>query len=290
MVVYDQKPAMKVAIINGLLNVLLAVVKLTVGWTVASNALISDGFHSVADVFSTVIVMIGIAFSRRRIDAKHPYGYERLECVAAVVLAIVIGVTGGGIGMTSCRALFFDTSAPSAIGGVAVVVAIGSIATKEAMFRYTRYVARKTGFTALEADAWHQRVDALSSIGGFIGIMGVRCGVPLLDPIAGVMISLLILKAAVSIFADAMRKMTDRACEESFENEIQNTVEMCEGVTAVEELKTRLFGSRVYVELTVTIDGELSARNAFGIVETVQSAVMSTFDVVKACSVHLHPL
>lgn len=281
--------AMRVAVLNLVLNTMLAFAKLATGVVLRSAAMLSDGAHSVADALSGVAVVVGIHLSARRNDARHPYGYERMECVAAVILAILVGITGVGIGIAAVEALFAvnDSAAPS--NSFAWITALAAILIKEGMFRYTRLAARKTASAALMADAWHQRTDALSSFGGLIGVVGANMGFPTLDPLAGVAIALLILKAAVGIFADAMRKMIDRSCDEALASQLIAHAQTVGGVCEVVELKTRLFGNRVLAEITVRVEAGLSAEEAYAIADAVKTTVESDFDEVKTCSVHIHP-
>ncbi len=285
------KTALYISYINILMNAALAVMKLTVGMLSGSEALVSDGVHSVTDVCSSIVVLIGIKLSSRRSDRQHPYGHERMECVAAVLLAGLVGATGIGIGISGVRAaLSIGTQDPTPPGVVALVVAVLSILIKEIMFRYTRRAAIRTNSGALLADAWHLRSDALSSLGGLLGVLGANLGVAILDPIAAVVISLLIIKAAVEIFVDAMRKMTDRSCDESLQESIADCVRKHTQVKNILELKTRLFGSRVLAEVTVEVDGALSCREAFDVARSVEETVRQEFEEIKDCAVHIYPL
>ncbi len=285
----QQNNALSVAWFNTAMNSLLAVCKITVGLLWASTAMLSDGVHSIADALSGVVVIVGIRLSSRRVDKQHPYGHERMECVAAVLLAVVIGVTGVGIGVAAVDTMRSISSDTPAATGYAWVMAVAAIAVKEAMYRITRHVAIKTGSSVLLADAWHQRTDALSSFGGLIGVIGANCGVPLLDPLAGAAIALLIVKAAVEIFMDAMRKMTDRSCDDSLSLRIRESIDSVSGVCAVRDLKTRLFGDRVLVEVTVQVESGLTAESAYAIAKTVKDSTESGFEEVKMCSVHILP-
>lgn len=283
--------AFRISYINLAVNVVLAIVKLSVGYLAGSSALISDGVHSVTDVFSSIVVLVGITVSSRHSDKKHPYGHERMECVAAVILSVLVCVTGVGIGVSGIQTIMNGKQETAvSFGGVALAAALMSIVIKEIMFRYTRRAAMKSDSSALLADAWHLRTDALSSLGSFIGIGGANMGLWVLDPIAAVMISLLIIKAAVSIFGDSMKKMTDRSCDEVLQKAIETCVKDCAGVCEVRELKTRLFGNRVFVEVTVDVTGEMSCREAFAIANSTASTVCRRFEEVKDCAVHIHPL
>lgn len=274
---------------NMLLNALLAAVKLTVGMLSCSEALVSDGVHGVTDVLSAVVVMIGIRMSASRRDARHPYGHERMECVAAVLLSVLVGVTGVLLGLSGLAALM-SPAAVGSPGAVALTVAVLSLGIKEWMFRATRREAQRTRSAALMADAWHQRTDVFTSLGGLIGVGGACVGFPMLDSLAACVISLLIVRAAVLIFADAMRKMTDCACDDGTAREIAAAACTVDGVLSVEALRTRLFGNCILAELTVCVDGRLGSSEAYGVMCAVKAAVEEQLSAVKECAVHIHPI
>lgn len=281
--------AMGVAALNMLLNILFAAVKLTVGLLAGSDALISDGVHGVTDVLSAAVVMAGIRFSSRRTDDEHPYGHERMECVAAVLLAVLIGATGVMLALSGVSGVLSPPKA-NAPGAVALTVAVVSVIGKEIMFRYTRQAARQTASSALMADAWHQRTDVLSSLGGLCGVAGAQLGIAVLDPLAACVISLLILHAAYDIFADAMRKMTDRSCDPETTQAIRACAQEVDGVLGVECLRTRLFGNRVLAEVTVCVDNVCSSQEAYAVAREVRQAVEDRFGIIKECTVHIHPI
>ena len=281
--------ALSTAARNMLLNVLLAVAKLTVGALTGSEALLSDGVHGVTDVLSAVVVIVGIRLSASKRDARHPYGHERMECVAAVVLSVLIAATGIYLGSAGAQSLCTPETVTSP-GMIALITAGVSLIVKEWMFRATRRQAERTRSAALMADAWHQRTDVFTSLGGLIGVGGACLGAPVLDPVAACVISLLIVRAAVRIFADAMRKMTDCACEDATANDITKTASEADGVLAVESLRTRLFGDCVLCELTVTVDERLSSSEAYGVMCAVKRRVEERVPVVKECAVHIHPI
>ena len=221
-----QKVVNKVSFITITVNILLSVIKLIAGIIGHSNAMISDAIHSASDVFSTFVVIIGIKLSTKKADKEHPYGHERLECVAALLLAFVLFVTGLGIGYDALKNIiqgqYSKLQMPSLL---ALVVAMISILAKEGMYWYTRYYAKKIDSSALMADAWHHRSDAFSSIGALIGILGARLGYPIMDSIASLVIFIFIAKAAYDIFKDAIDKMVDHACDEATESKLRDLVE-----------------------------------------------------------------
>ena len=285
-----QKAANKVSFITIIGNVILSVIKLIAGIVAHSNAMISDAVHSVSDVFSTIIVIIGIRLAAKESDKEHPYGHERLECVAAIILAMVLFITGFGIGAEALKNIFSGNYADLRVPGIlALIVAVISIAGKEGMFRYTRYYARQIDSGALMADAWHHRSDAFSSIGALIGIGGARLGYPIMDSVASLVIFFFISKAAFEIFKDAIDKMVDHSCDEETEKQIYNCVMENENVLGIDLLQTRIFGSKIYVDVEIQVDGSYTLQEAHNIAESVHEKIEQNFSKVKHIMVHVNP-
>ena len=284
------KTAVRVSTVSIIANTVRALGKVAAGFIANSSAMVSDGVHSASDVFSSFIVIIGVRLSAKKSDRQHPYGHERFECVAAIVLAVVLIVTGCFIGANAITALNsgdFDTMTEPGI--LAVIAALVSIAVKEGMFWYTRHYAKKIDSGAVMADAWHHRSDALSSVGALIGIVGARNGFPALEPIASLIICLFILKAAYDIFKDAVDKMIDRSCDIETEYSIRECVLKQEDVKGIDLLKTRVFGNRIYVDIEICADGNKTLCEAHEIAERVHDAVEENFPKIKHIMVHVNP-
>lgn len=282
--------AIRVSVITMAGNLLLSAAKLAAGFLAHSSAMVSDAVHSASDVLSTVVVMIGIKISRKSADKEHPYGHERLECVASIILSVMLAVVGIGIGWKGIQSIRYSGEKELHVPGVlALVAAIVSIVVKELMYQYTRSVAKKIKSSALMADAWHHRSDALSSVGALIGIAGARFGFPLLDPVASIVICAFIMKAVWDIFMDAVNKMIDRAADEEVVEKILASVKNVEGVIGIDDVKTRLFGTRLYVDIEIAVDGKLALNEAHGIAENVHDKIERNFEEVKHCMVHVNP-
>lgn len=287
----DSKLAMKVSAISVIVNLLLSVFKLIAGILAKSGAMISDAVHSASDVFSTFVVMIGVTISEKESDKEHPYGHERLECVAAIILSMVLAITGLGIGVTGIRNIANGESGVlEAPGLLALIAAVVSIAVKEWMYWFTRAAAKKINSGALMADAWHHRSDALSSIGAFVGILGARLGYPILDPIASIIICIFIEKAAIDIFKDSLDKMVDKACPEDVVDGMREIILAQDGVEGVDDIKTRLFGAKVYVDVEISVDGEKTLSEAHEIAQKVHDIIEAQVPNVKHCMVHENPV
>ena len=282
--------ANRVAFVTIFENALLALGKLIAGLIGHSSALISDAVHSASDVFSTIVVLIGVKLSSKESDKEHPYGHERLECVAAIVLAVVLLLTGLGIGYDAIKNIlggnYKELTAPTVL---ALVAAIISIVAKEAMYWYTRYYAKRIDSSALMADAWHHRSDALSSVGALIGIGGAMLGYPVMDSIASLVIFFFIAKAAYDIFKDAIDKMVDHACDEETEKAIYDAVLEQEEVLGIDMLQTRIFGNKIYVDLEIQLDENYTLKKAHDIAEEVHEHIEQNFPKVKHIMVQVNP-
>lgn len=286
----ENKIAMHVSAVSIAVNLALSLLKLLAGIIAKSGAMVSDAVHSASDVFSTFVVIIGIRISAKQSDKDHPYGHERMECVASIVLAVVLAITGIGIGITGVQKIIDGNYGDLEVPGIlALIAAIVSIVVKEWMYWYTRAAAKKINSGALMADAWHHRSDALSSVGAFIGIFGARMGFPIADAIASVVICIFIEKAALDIFRDAVDKMVDKACPEEIVNEMKALIEKQEGVCRIDDIKTRLFGPKIYVDVEIAVDGEKTLNEAHIIAENVHDKIESSFENVKHCMVHVNP-
>ena len=285
-----QKVANRVSMITIIGNIALSVIKLIAGIIAHSNAMISDAVHSASDVFSTIVVIIGIKLASKKSDKEHPYGHERLECVAAIVLAIVLFITGLGIGMEALKNIVSGDYENLMVPGIlALIAAILSIVAKEGMYWYTRYYAKKIDSSALMADAWHHRSDAFSSIGALIGIGGARLGFPIMDSIASLVIFVFIVKAAFDIFKDAMDKMVDHSCDEAMEKQLRDCIMRNDKVLGLDLLQTRIFGNKIYVDVEIQADASLTLREGHKIAEAVHDDIERTFPKVKHIMVHVNP-
>ena len=285
-----QRLAMRVSMVSIVVNLLLSVGKLLAGILGRSGAMVSDAVHSASDVFSTIIVIIGVRMSGKQSDTNHPYGHERLECVASIILATILMATGIGILLGGLRTIFSGSWEKLEIPGLmALVAAVLSVAVKEWMYWYTKAAAKKLNSGAMMADAWHHRSDSLSSIGAFIGIAGSRMGFLVLDSVASVVISFFIGKAAYEIFMDAVDKMVDKACDKETEQKIKELALGQSGVLGVDHLQTRLFGARMYVDIEIAADGKQTLYETHEIAEKVHDEIEAHFQEVKHCMVHVNP-
>ncbi len=285
-----KKVATRVSVVGVIGNVALTLFKLFAGIISHSGAMISDAVHSASDVFSGIIVIVGVRLSARESDSDHPYGHERFECVAEIILAVILFLAGGAIGLEAVKNIFSGAFAELTFRNpLALIAAVTSIVVKEAMFWYTKINAKRIDSPSLSAEAWHHRSDALSSVGALIGIGGAALGFPILEPIASIIICLFIFKVAFDVFKDAVDRMVDHACDGETESQIKTCAGEIDGVECIDLLRTRVFGNKIYVDIEIGVDKNLSVCTAHQIAEQVHDAIEDGFPQVKHVMVHVNP-
>jgi cation diffusion facilitator family transporter len=285
--------ANRVSVMTIVINAVFTALQFAAGILAGSAAMISSAIHTLSDLLTTFIVIIGVNMAGQKSDKKHPYGHERFECVASIILALILGLVGAGIGwegVSSIKGGEYASKIPGLSGGsLALAVALATIAVKEWMYWYTRAAAKKTRSGALMADAWHHRSDSLATAGAFAGILGAMLGFPILDPIASIVICLFILKAAYDVFTDAINKMIDQSCDDQTVSELKDLAMSVPGVKAVDDIRTRIFGSKMFVDIEIAADKDLPLMQAHKIAENVHDGVEKKFPSVKHCMVHVNP-
>lgn len=277
----------KVSINTLIINFLLTATKLIAGIIGNSMALISDAIHSASDVLSTFVVMLGAKLSSRKPDKKHPYGYEKVESIVSLILSLMLFGTAITIGVYGCKSIFnSEIAIPSQITAWAALL---SIIVKEWMYRYTKRAANKINSTSLYADAWHHRSDALSSIGSLVGVVGAICGLPILDPIASFVICLIIIKVAYDILKTSITQILDSSAPEEIEQQIKEIILNYKEIKGIDMLKTRLFGSKIYVDIEVKVDKGLSFEDVHELTHKLHDEIENSNASIKHCMIHANP-
>ena len=285
----DKSIMIRVSKVSVAANVFLSAFKLFAVVVGHSGAMIADAVHSLSDVAGSGLVILGAHLSSKESDREHQYGHERLECVISLILANVLLLVAAGIGIEGIRGMI-DPQSAAMPGMLALIAAVVSVASKEVLYWYTRAAAKKIDSVSLMAEAWHHRSDAISSVGSFIGIFGAMLGFPVLQPAVCVLIAVLIFKVGIDIYRETMNKLIDKACDDETAEKIKATIVAQEGVIALDEIKTRLFGSKVYVDIEIACDGTQSLYDAHRIAERVHRQVEELFPGrIKHCSVHVNP-
>ena len=281
------KEGLKVSLVTIIVNILLSFIKLIAGIFGKSSAMISDAVHSISDVISTFIVIVGLKISSKDSDTKHQYGHERYENVASILLSFLLFITGIIIGVDGIKNIYYKTYTNPTV--IALISAILSIIVKEWMYWYTIRVAKKFNSDSLKADAWHHRSDAISSIGSLIGIGFAMLGLTFMDTLASILISLLIIKISIEIFIESINKMIDSSCDKETIKNIENLVLKTKGVLEIESLKTRLFGNKIYIDIEICASREMSFEESHKLAHKVHDKVEKNIKNVKHCMVHINP-
>ncbi|MCI9126400.1 MAG: cation transporter [Eubacterium sp.] len=282
------KTVVRVSGVSIISNIILSLLKLLAGVFGRSMAMLSDAIHSLSDVFSTIIVIIGVKMAKKEEDSDHQYGHDRMESLASLALGAILFLTGALLIYEGIKKIYLgeEISTP---GSIALIAAVVSIVAKEGMYWYTKKAADRIHSDALRADAWHHRSDALSSIGSLIGVAGAMLGVKILDPVMAGIIGLVIIKVAYDIVKEAVDKMVDKACDEEIVRAMKELVLSVEGVEGLDLIKTRMFGTKMYVDIEISADGNLLLKQSHEIAEAVHDNIEKQFAGVKHCTVHVNP-
>lgn len=278
---------LKVSFVTIIVNFILSGIKLFAGIFGNSSAMISDAVHSISDVVSTIIVIVGLKISNKESDNKHQYGHERFESVATIILAFLLFVTGIVIGIEGIKNVINKYyQIPTYFAFFSAILSIG---VKEWMYWYTIKVAKKINSSALKADAWHHRSDAISSVGSLLGITFSMLGLVYMDLIASIVIAIFIIKIAIDIFIESINKMLDSSCDDETVKKIEKVVLKTKGVIEIEKLKTRMFGNKIYIDIEISANRNISFIESHNIAHKVHDNVEKKIDNVKHCMVHINP-
>lgn len=282
------KATVKVTLVGSVLDLLLGVAKIAVGFMAYSQALIADGVHSLSDLFTDGIVLYAAKHSHQAADEAHPYGHGRIETLATVGLGIALLAVSAGITYDAVDRLFH----PEALwvpGAWALVVATISIFTKEAIYHYTMHVAKKYRSNMLKANAWHSRSDAVSSIIVVIGVAGSMSGLAYLDAVAAVGVAFMIAKIAWDLAWHSLRELIDTGLEPERVEEIRGSILSVDGVKTLHILRTRLMGGDALVDVHIQVEPQVSVSEGHQISETVRQGLIGEFEEISDVMVHIDP-
>ena len=274
-------------------NTLISALKLTAGFIYGSAAVISDALHSVSDIFVGLLLLFGLKVSQAPADAKHNYGHEKIEAVITGMLATVLVLVGGLLAYGAVQSLIDGTTGTEHSPVLLVVMGV-SVLMKEAMFQIANHAGKKYGSPALKADAWNHRSDAIASLAVLLGLAGAMLfpHATFFEPVATLIVALFIVKAAISIYLDAVNKLIDRAADPETVNRISDIVRTVHGVQRIDSLKTRRTTYHIYVDLEIACDGALSLEKAHSIAQEVHDTLEHTYKefCIKHIHVHVNPL
>jgi len=270
-------------------NVVLSIVKLALGLIGHSQAVVADALHTFADVTTDLAVLLGVRYWAAPPDAEHPYGHGRIEAVIAAGIGGVVAFTAAGIGWRAVATLRSpDVASP---GGTALAGAVLSIVCKELLYRWTVARGRRIGSIAVTVNAWHHRLDALSSLpaAAAVGLSLVRPSWSFLDHVGAIVVSLICLHAAWSILRPTLGQLTDTAAGRAEVVRIEGIARSVVGVRDVHAVRTRRVGSATHMDIHVLVDPKISVRSGHDIAEAVKRRLLASGLGVADCVVHIEP-
>ena len=283
------KAGRTVTLVGVFVNVFLIALKLVAGVLGKSQALIADAIHSVSDLFTDAIVLLGLKLGHKAPDEGHPFGHARIETVASAAVGMALLVTALYIGVSSALGIYRHVEYhPTAL---ALLGAGLSIALKEGMYRYTAIVGRRIKSQLITANAWHHRSDALSSVAVFLGVAGARLKPAwhILDAYAALLVSFFIIKVALEILWKTLQEFTDRAPSPDVLNRIRDCSCRVDGVLDMHDLKVRTSGGRYQMETHIVVDGQMSVIEGHRIAKTVESCLKAEMEDLDQIIVHVDP-
>ena len=289
-----EKEIYKVTLVGSAGNVALLTFKFIAGILGHSSAMIADAVHSLSDFITDVIVLIFVKISSKPQDASHDYGHGKFETIASFVIGLALVAAATGIIVSGSLKLvdWAGGAQLEAPGKLALWAALFSILVKEVLFRYTAHKGKTLDSQAVVANAWHHRSDALSSLGTTIGIAGAiflgdRWTV--LDPLASVVVGVILVKVAVGLLKTSISELTECSLPEDVEKEIEDIIKSTEGVTEPHNLRTRHIGNRNAIEVHVRMDGNLSLHEAHERTVAIERQLKDRFGDNTHITIHMEP-
>ncbi|MFO7627389.1 MAG: cation diffusion facilitator family transporter [Candidatus Fermentibacteraceae bacterium] len=287
--------AVRVTWVGLVWNLVLTSFKFTAGFVGHSPAMIADAVHSVSDFATDIVVLAGLRFSGRPVDKSHDYGHGKFETMAATVIGAVLLLVGAGVFWAGATRIWacIGGQTPEAPGRIALAAAFVSIVVKEGLYRYTVSAGKRINSRAVIANAWHHRSDALSSVGTMFGIGGaIFLGEKwrVLDPVAAVIVSVFIVKAAYEILSGCLGELIESSLDDKVEAEIIGLAKSVPGVADPHNLRTRRIGRDIAVDLHIRVDGGMQVREAHGMSSTIEGLIRRRFGKSSFVSIHIEPL
>lgn len=284
----------KVTAVGSVVNALLVAFKFLAGIIGHSSAMIADAVHSLSDFVTDIIVILFVRISGKPQDRDHDYGHGKYETLATVIIGLILA--GAGIALCVSGLIkvigFFKGEVIPLPNGWALAAAILSIVLKEALFHYTRRVADVVNSSALRANAWHHRSDALTSVAALVGIGGAMLLGPrwtVLDPLAAVLVSAFIIKAAVGLMIPAMGELLEKSLSENDKALISSLIESTPGVVSFHRLRTRRIGSSAAIEFHIKMPGQTSLTDAHNVASEIEHRIRSRFGPATIVTIHMEP-
>lgn len=280
--------ARHVTLVGAIVNALLSVFKIMAGWLGNSQALVADGVHSLSDLATDALVLVVSKISSKGADEDHPYGHARIETAATAGLALILIGVAVGIGWPALQQLLAPIKNPPPTA-IALVVAVVSVFSKEVLFHYTMRVAKALRSTLLQANAWHHRSDAVSSLVVVAGIIGSMLSWQYLDALASLVVAVMIAMMGAQLGWSALRELTDSGLDQEALDTIEQTIIGVEGVCSMHDLRTRSMGGQTYADVDVMVDPRLSVSEGHRIGDEVRDRLYRDVALMSDITVHIDP-
>lgn len=273
--------------VSVLVNLVLSTLQIGVGVGVRSQALIADGIHSLSDLLADFVVLLAARHSHKAADLDHPYGHQRFETAASLLLGLLLLAVGVGMLWAAFEKLT-STQAPAAVPALALWIALFTLVAKEGLFHYMLAAAKRVKSSMLVANAWHARSDAASSLVVALGLAGNLAGYPILDPVAALVVGLMVGRTGWNFAWDALHDLMDRAVDDQEVEAIRATLLATPGVRGVHDVHTRKMGDMILVDAHLEIDASLSVEAGHDIAVAARRQVMQRHRVLNLMT-HVDP-
>lgn len=278
----------RVTLVGAVTNVVLTAAKMVVGWLGNSQALVADGVHSLSDLMSDVLVLAAARMGSQHADINHPYGHARIETVATGVIGVLLLVVAIGFVVSAAGRLLAPDTVPTP-SWITLWPALIAVVAKEALFHYTRRAARQVRSALVEANAWHHRSDALSSVVVIGGIIGALLGAPWLDTLAAILVAGMIGHMGWDFIWKSLQELVDTGLDEDEIRELRARIMAVDGVLSHHQLRTRRMGPRILVDVHIQVAGDSSLRTGHRIAQEVRRTLLEHDDDVRDVMVSVEP-
>jgi len=275
-------------------NAALALMKFIIGWISGSKALIADAAHSASDIGGSIIVLIGLKAAHKPPDKDHPYGHGKAESIAAIIVSLLLVYVGLEIAISSVKSIAGGVAeAPKGIALIAIVI---SIVVKEAMFQYKYRLGKRLNSQALIANAWEHRSDVYSSIAALLGVggamLGGYMGAPLLyylDPVAGCVVALMVLKMGYDLIRESIHNTMDHVLHEEDSQHLYETIRSVRGVQAIDDLRARELGPYLVVDVKISVNPKITVLEGHEIARNVKMTLLRKYSNISDVFIHVNP-
>ncbi|MFI4919528.1 MAG: cation diffusion facilitator family transporter [Legionellales bacterium] len=279
--------AKKVTLIGAGINALLGVIKLVGGWACHSHALIADGIHSFSDLFTDLMVLFASKYGSLDADETHPYGHQRIETAATLLLSLFLIMAGSSIAWSELVELM--NSIPTTPTWLSLPIICTSIIANEALFQYTNHIGKRIQSQLIIANAWHHRSDAASSAVVLIGLIGSLAGFAYLDAVAAVIVGVMIIKMGCDYAWNSVKELVDTAVGPELLSQIEQIIKSVDGVKKIHQLRSRFMGGDVFIDVHILVSPQISVSEGHYIAQHVHHILVGQIESVKDVTVHVDP-